>query len=158
MTYLILKDDVITTSCEHMCDAAIQMTEDTVLLPNQTAFISLEGKVMLPDSLDAAPPDGFSSVRSPQFALGKKPDGKGGWTLPPPPPKPDATSVLNWQLSATLASKGLSFSPAEPTLAARWQFEPSFAIEGVVAKALQASLSYNDAQLQALFNEAAAIK
>ena len=134
------------------------MAEGTVLPPNQTAFISLEGKVMLPDSLDATPPDGFSSVRSPQFALGKKPDGKGGWVKPPAPPTPDATSVLNWQLSAALATKGVSFTPTYPAIAARWQYEPSFAIDGVVAKALQASLGYDDSQLQALFNEAAALK
>lgn len=102
--------------------------------------------------------EGFSDVESPDFSFYKKPDGKGGWILPPPPPPPDATSVLNWQLSAALAAKGVSFTPTDATIAARWQFEPSFAIDGVVAKALQASLGYDASQLQALFNEAAALK
>ena len=101
--------------------------------------------------------EGMSPV-SEVYTPGLAPDGKGGWILPPNPPAPDATTVSSWKLKAVLAAKGLSFSPAEPTLAARWQFEPSFAIEGVVAKALQASLSYDDSQLQALFNEAEALK
>ena len=98
---------------------------------------------------------GFSDVESPDFAFGKKPDGKGGWMRPA---APDATSVRDWTLKAALAAKGLSFNPTDPTIAARWQFEPSFAIDGVVATALKANLGYDDSQLQALFNEAAALK
>lgn len=101
--------------------------------------------------------EGMSPV-SEVYTPGLVPDGKGGWVKPPAPPTSPSSKVLNWQLSATLASKGLSFSPAKLTLAARWQYEPSFAIDGVVATALQASLGYDDAQLQALFNEAAALK
>ena len=78
--------------------------------------------------------------------------------LPAAPHVPDATSVLNWQLSAALAGKDVIFTPSDPTIAARWQFEPSFAIDGAVATALKASLGYEASQLQALFNEAAALK
>ena len=78
--------------------------------------------------------------------------------MPPAPPTPPANKVLNWQLSVALASKVESFTPSDPTVAARWQYEPSFAIDGAVAKALQASLGYDASQLQALFNEAAALK
>lgn len=99
--------------------------------------------------------EGFSEYLSDTWEYGMQPDGKGGWELPP---APDATTVLNWQLSAALAVKGVSFNPTDPSIAARWQYEPSFAIDGVVAKALQTSLGYDDAQLQALFNEAAALK
>lgn len=156
--YLVLKDGVISCAFNSASHEAIESQDGTVLHTGQTAYISSEGAVILSDDLLAQAPEGYSDVRSAQFSLGKLPDGKGGWTLPPPPPTPDATSVLNWKLSAALAAKGVSFTPADPTIAARWQYEPSFAIEGVVAKALQASLGYYDAQLQALFNEAAALK
>ena len=157
MKYIILLDGKVVGTCEHMCEEAINAVTGTVLTPDMTAHISNMGAVILSHELDAPSPDGYSNVRSPSFAMGKNPDGKGGWILPPPPPAPDATSVLNWQLSAALAAKGVSFTPTDATIAARWQFEPSFAIEGVVAKALQASLGYDASQLQALFNEAAAL-
>ena len=158
MKYVILSDGRVTGTCEYMCKEALDVVQGTVVFPDQTAYISSEGAVVISDDLHAPAPEGYSDVRSPQFLLGKLPDGKGGWILPPPPPLPDATSVLNWKLSVALASKGLSFTPADATVAARWQFEPSFAIDGAVATALKASLGYDASQLQALFNEAAALK
>ena len=74
------------------------------------------------------------------------------------PAAPDATSARDWTLKAALAAKGVSFTPSDATIAARWQYEPSFAIDGAVATALKASLGYDASQLQALFNEAAALK
>ena len=156
--YLVLKDGVISCSFNSASHEAIESQDGTVLHPGQTAYISPKGEVIISDHLHAPPPEGYSDVRSPYFNLGKIPDGKGGWILPPPPPVPDATSVLNWQLSAALAAKGVNFAPVDPAIAARWQFEPSFAIDGVVATALKASLGYDSSQLQALFNEAAALK
>ena len=141
-------------TCEPELSPAIDKSQivpltDTVLVAQDGAIKVLpKGSVV----------EGYSDVESPDFAFGKKPDGKGGWILPPPPPTPDAASVLNWQLSAALAAKGVSFTPSDATIAARWQYEPSFAIDGVVAKALQTSLGYDASQLQALFNEAAALK
>lgn len=99
-------------------------------------------------------PTGWSNAAHADALCCQWPDGSGGWYVP----EHDATSVPNWKLSAVLASKGVSFIHTDPSIAARWQYEPSFAIDGVVAKALQTSLGYNDAQLQALFNEAAALK
>ena len=99
-------------------------------------------------------PAGWSNAAHADALCCQWPDGSGGWYVP----EHDATSVLNWQLSATLAAKGVSFTPSDPIIAARWQFEPSFAIDGVVATALKASLGYDASQLQALFNEAAALK
>ena len=99
-------------------------------------------------------PAGWSNAAHADALCCQQPDGSGGWEVP----EHDATSVLNWKLSAALAAKGVSFAPVDLTIAARWQYEPSFAIDGVVAKALQASLGYDDSQLQALFNEAAALK
>ena len=156
--YLVLKDGVISCAFNSASHEVIESQDGTVLHPGQTAYISPEGAVILSDDLHATTPEGHSDVRSPQFSLGKTPDGKGGWILPPPPPLPDATSVLNWKLSVALAAKGVSFTPSDATIAARWQYEPSFAIEGAVARALQASLGYDASQLQALFNEAAALK
>ena len=132
------------------------IAEGQLVAASETVLVSADGSIkVVKQGVTVA---GFSDVESPDFAFGKKPDGKGGWILPPPPPTPDATTVPNWKLSAALAAKGVSFTPTDATIAARWQFEPSFAIEGVVAKALQASLSYDDSQLQALFNEAEALK
>ena len=131
--------------------------DKNLLIPaNDTVLIASDGAIKV--VAKGTKVEGFSDVESPDFAAGKKPDGKGGWILPPPPPTPDATSVLNWQLSAALAAKGVSFTPYDPTIAARWQYEPSFTIDGAVATALQASLGYDASQMQALFNEAAALK
>ena len=132
------------------------ISEDQLVPEGDTVLVGADGAIKVVKQ--GFKVEGFSDVESPDFAFGKKPDGKGGWILPPPPPVPDATSVLNWQLSAALAAKGLSFTPSDATVAARWQFEPSFAIDGAVATALKASLGYDASQLQALFNEAAALK
>ena len=156
--YLVLKDGVISCAFNSASHEVIESQDGTVLHPGQTAYISPEGAVILSDDLHATTPEGHSDVRSPQFSLGKIPDGKGGWILPPPPPVSDATSVRDWTLKAALAAKGLSFNPTDPTIAARWQYEPSFAIDGAVATAVKASLGYDDSQLQELFNEAAALK
>ena len=158
MSYIILRDNVIVAKCDYMCKEAVDASTLTVVTPELDVFVSAKGELLLVDVSTKPLPEGYSDARSEDFALGKKPDGKGGWILPPPPPPPDATSVLNWKLSAALAAKGVSFTPTDATIAARWQFEPSFAIDGVVAKALQASLGYDASQLQALFNEAAALK
>ena len=99
-------------------------------------------------------PAGWSNAAHADALCCQWPDGSGGWHVP----EPDATTVPNWKLSAALASKGVSFTPADATIAARWQYEPSFAIDGAVATALKASLGYDASQLQALFNEAAALK
>lgn len=101
---------------------------------------------------------GYSDVESAEYAPGREPDGKGGWKAPEPPPAPDAKSASKWELATVLATKGITFAPADPAISARWQYEPSFAIDGVVAKALATSLGYTEAQLQDLFNEAAALK
>ena len=158
MKYVILSDGRVTSTCEYMCNEAIDVVRGTVVFPDQTAYISSEGAVVISDDLHAPVPEGYSDVRSTQFSLGKLPDGKGGWILPPPPPAPDATSVPNWKLSAALAAKGVIFAPTAATIAARWQYEPSFAIDGAVATALKASLGYDASQMQALFNEAEALK
>lgn len=102
--------------------------------------------------------EGFSDVRDKAYSPMKSPDGNGGWDMLPPTPKPETTAVGAWKLKTLLAEKDLEFYPNDSVIAARWQYEPSFAIDGVVAKALQASLGYDDAQLQALFNEAEALK
>ena len=99
-------------------------------------------------------PAGWSDAAHADALCCQWPDGSGGWYVP----EHDATTVPNWKLSAALSAKGVSFSPADATIAARWQFEPSFAIDGAVATALKASLGYDASQLQALFNEAAALK
>ena len=99
-------------------------------------------------------PAGWSNAAHADALCCQWPDGSGGWYVP----EHDATTVPNWKLSVALAAKGVSFTPSDPTLAARWQYEPSFAIDGAVATALKASLGYNASQLQALFNEAAALK
>ena len=148
----------ITGSGFGWCDPANSpcISPDMLVADTDTILLATDGAVKV--AAKGTKVEGYSDVSSPDFAFGKKPDGKGGWILPPPPPPPDATSVLNWKLSAALAAKGVSFTPTDATIAARWQFEPSFAIDGVVAKALQASLGYDASQLQALFNEAAALK
>ena len=131
--------------------------DEAQLVPvGETVLVASDGAIMTASR--GTKVEGYSDVESPDFSFYMKPDGKGGWILPPPPPLPDATSVLNWQLSAALAAKGVSFTPSDPTIAARWQYEPSFAIDGAVATALKASLGYDASQLQALFNEAAALK
>ena len=158
MSYIILRDNEVISMCDYMCEEAIATSVLTVVHPSTDVFIGAKGDVLLTDNGTNPLPEGYSDVRSIDFAVGKKPDGKGGWVMPEPPPPPPVTSVLNWQLSVALAVKGVSFIHTDPSIAARWQYEPSFAIDGAVAKALQASLGYDDAQLQALFNEAAAIK
>lgn len=158
MSYIILRDNEVISMCDYMCEEAVRASAHTVATPLTDVFIGTKGDVLLTDKGTKPLPEGYSDVRSIDFAVGKKPDGKGGWVMPEPPPPPPVTSVLNWQLSASLAAKGVSFNSTNPSIAARWQYEPSFAIDGVVAKALQASLGYDDAQLQALFNEAAALK
>ena len=124
---------------------------------NHTAFLSEDGKCII-EVVGKIAPEGYSDVRSDYYEFGHIPDGKGGWKAPEPAPVPNAKSVQNWQLSALLASKGLTFAPTDPAVAARWQHEPSFAIDGVLSQALATSLGYSEAQLQALFNEAAALK
>lgn len=99
-------------------------------------------------------PSGWSNAAHADALCCQWPDGSGGWYVP----EHDATTVPNWKLSAALASKGVSFTPSDAAIAARWQYEPSFAIDGAVATALKASLGYDASQLQALFNEAAALK
>ena len=136
-------------------ESLISLNSDFVNLDTNEVYVG-ESFTCVVDVKGAAHPT-LSPV-SEVYTNGLVPDGKGGWILPPPPPTLDATSVLNWQLSAVLAAKGVSFTPADATLAARWQYEPSFAIDGAVAKALQVSLGYDASQLQALFNEAAALK
>ena len=158
MSYIILRDNEVISKCDYMCEEAVSASAHTVATPLTDVFIGTKGDVLLTDNGTMPLPEGYSDVRSIDFAVGKKPDGKGGWVMPEPPPAPDATTVLNWQLSVVLAAKGVSFIHTDPSIAARWQFEPSFSIDGVVAKALQTSLGYDDAQLQALFNEAAALK
>lgn len=140
------------------CDPELSpaIAKEQLVPVGETVLVSQDGAIKIVTK--GTKVDGYSDVESEAFDFGKQPDGKGGWILPPPPPAPDATTVPNWKLSAVLASKGVSFNSTDPTIAARWQYEPSFAIDGVVAKALQASLGYDDAQLQALFNEAAALK
>ena len=132
------------------------IAKEQLVLLTDTVLIAIDGSIKV--VAEGTNVEGYSDVSHTDYAPHKQPDGKGGWILPPPPPTPDATSVLNWQLSAALAAKGLSFNPTDPTIAARWQYEPSFAIDGVVATALKASLGYDASQLQALFNEAAALK
>ena len=140
-------------TCEPELSPAIDKSQIVPL--TDTVLVAQDGAIkVLPKGSSV---EGYSDVESPDYGGGKKPDGKGGWKLPPPPPKPDATKAENWQLSVALATKGLSFSPADPVIAARWQYEPSFAIDGAVATALKASLGYDASQLQALFNEAAAL-
>ena len=148
----------ITGSGFGWCDPANSpcISPDMLVADTDTILLATDGAVKV--VAKGIKVRGYSDVESPDFSFYMKPDGKGGWILPPPPPLPDATSVLNWQLSAALTAKGVSFTPADATLAARWQFEPSFAIDGAVARALQASLGYGASQLQALFNEAAALK
>jgi len=131
--------------------------DNSMLVPvDDTVLISPNGAIKVVSKGTAV--DGYSDVESPEFAFGKKPDGKGGWILPPPPPTPDATYVRDWQLHAALAVKGVIFTPSDATIAARWQFDPIFAIDGAVATAVKASLGYDDSQLQELFNEAAALR
>ena len=121
-----------------------------------TVLIAADGAIKVaPSGTSVA---GFSDVEDSAYRRGLVADGKGGWTAPAPAPIPDAQSAQNWKLSAVLASKGITFAPTDPVIAARWQYEPILAIDGVVAQALATSLSYNEAQLQALFNEAAALK
>ena len=148
----------ITGSGFGWCDPANSpcISPDMLVADTDTILLATDGAVKV--VAKGTKVEGYSDVESPDFSFYMKPDGKGGWILPPPPPLPDATSVLNWQLSAALAAKGLSFNPTDPTIAARWQYEPSFAIDGAVATALKASLGYDASQLQALFNEAAALK
>ena len=155
--FIILRDGVPIATADYLSEHAIAANPYTVIHPSETAHINAEGAVII---VDAGAPcaSGFSDVRDTSFKLSSKPDGKGGWILPPNPPAPDATSVPNWKLSAALAAKGVSFAPVDPTIAARWQYEPSFAIDGAVATALKESLGYDASQLQALFNEAAALK
>ena len=129
------------------------ISEDQLVPEGDTVLVGADGAIKVVKQ--GFKVEGFSDVESPDFAFGKKPDGKGGWMRPA---APDATSARDWTLKAALAAKGLSFNPTDPTLAARWQYEPSFAIDGAVATALKASLGYDDSQLQALFNEAAALK
>ena len=129
------------------------ISEDQLVPEGDTVLVGADGAIKVVKQ--GFKVEGFSDVESPDFAFGKKPDGNGGWMRPD---VPDATSALNWQLSVALAAKGVSFTPADATLAARWQYEPSFAIDGAVATALKASLGYDASQLQALFNEAAALK
>ena len=157
MSYLILRDNVIVAKCDYMCKEAVDAATLTVVPPELDVFVSAKGELLLVDVGTTPLPEGYSDARSEDFALGKLPDGKGGWILPPPLPTPDATAVPKWKLSAALAAKGVSFTPADATIAARWQHEPSFAIDGAVATALKASLGYDASQLQALFNEAAAL-
>ena len=148
----------ITGSGFGWCDPANSpcISPDMLVADTDTILLATDGAVKV--VAKGTKVEGYSDVESPDFSFYMKPDGKGGWILPPPPPLPDATSALNWQLSVALAAKGVSFTPADATLAARWQFEPSFAIDGAVATALKASLGYDASQLQALFNEAAALK
>ena len=136
-------------------ESLLSLNPDFVDLGTNEVYVG-ESFTCVVDAKGAAHPT--MSPVSEVYTKGLVPDGKGGWVLPPPTPAPDATSVLNWQLSAALAAKGVSFSPADATIAARWQYEPSFAIDGAVATALKASLGYDASQLQALFNEAAALK
>lgn len=156
MKYITLRDSTVVSTADFILEKAIEHEQGLVLTPNETAHINAQGEVRIENTGTPAP-QGFSDVRV-GFAIGSIPDGKGGWALPPPVPAPNVSSMLNWKLSAALAAKGVSFNPTDPTIAARWQYEPSFAIDGVVAKALQASLGYDASQLQALFNEAAALK
>ena len=132
------------------------IAKEQLVLLTDTVLIAIDGSIKV--AAKGTKVAGYSDVEHTDYAPNKMPDGRGGWVLPPPPPTPDATSVLNWKLSAVLAAKGLSFTPTDATIAARWQYEPSFAIDGVVATALKASLGYDASQLQALFNEAAALK
>ena len=136
-------------------ESLVSLNRDFVDLGNNEVYVG-ESFTCIVDAKGAAHPT-LSPV-SDVYTNGLVPDGKGGWVLPPPPQAPDATSVRDWTLKAALAAKGLSFNPTDPTIAARWQYEPSFAIDGAVATALKASLGYDASQLQALFNEAAALK
>ena len=129
------------------------ISEDQLVPEGDTVLVGANGVIKVVKQ--GIKVEGYSDVESPDFAFGRKPDGKGGWMLPA---APDATSVRDWTLKAALAAKGVSFIPSDATIAARWQFEPSFAIDGVVATALKASLGYDASQLQALFNDAAALK
>lgn len=154
MDVAIIKDGKFSGVAE-VHDSLVSLNEEFVDLANNEVYVG-ESFTCVVDAKGAAHPT--MSPVSDVYTKGLVPDGKGGWILPPPPPAPDATSVPNWKLSVALAYKGVSFTPADAAILARWQFEPSFAIDGVVAKALQASLGYDDAQLQTLFNEAAALK
>lgn len=155
MSYIILRDNVIVAKCDYMSKEAVDASTLTVVPPELDVFVSAKGELLLVDVSTVPLPEGYSDARSEDFALGKLPDGKGGWILPP---TPDATSVRDWTLKAALAAKGLSFNSTDPAIAARWQYEPTFAIDGAVATALKSSLGYDASQLQALFNEAAALK
>lgn len=124
---------------------------------NHTAFFSKDGQCIIAEVGESVR-EGFSDLRSEGYTFGYVPDGKGGWVAPEPAPTPDAQSAQKWKLATVLATKGITFTPADTAIAARWQYEPSFAIDGVVAEALRASLGYDEAQLQTLFNEAAALK
>ena len=67
------------------------ISEDQLVPEGETVLVGANGVIRVVKQ--GIKFEGFSDVESPDFAFGKKPDGKGGWVRPLAPPTTDASQL-----------------------------------------------------------------